>query len=114
MDDDVKNGFIKQVIMPDERRNSIQIPKEWFGKRVEVILYTTIAGVEKPPSNATPFMIKHPRIKSKRAAGSPELLSENLVRADRDGRESSNAGDNSDILLPAQKRRAVLESFYDD
>jgi len=30
------------------------------------------------------------------------------------GRVSTNDGDNSDILLPVQKRQAVLDSFYDN
>jgi len=83
---DAKHGFIRRVIMPGERRNSIPIPKEWSGKRVEVILYTVVADVEKPSSNSKPFKVNRQRLESMRASGSTGLLSENLVRSDRDAR----------------------------
>jgi len=78
--------LIRQVIMPDESQNNIPIPREWFGKRVEVILYTSPADWEKPPANATPFKVNRRRLESKRAPCPTGLLSENLIRADRDAR----------------------------
>ena len=86
IENDAKHGFIRQVIMPGERRNNIPIPRAWFGKRVEVILYTAPEDAEKPLPNAMPFKVNRQYLESVRAPGSPGLLSENLIRADRDAR----------------------------
>jgi len=86
IENDAKHGFIRQVIMPGEHRDNIPIPREWFGKRVEIILYTAPTEAEKPPPNTTPFKVNRRRLESMRAPGSPGLLSENLIRADRDAR----------------------------
>jgi len=84
-------GLFRQVMTPDEQRNSILIPKEWYGMRVEVILFPVAPDTEtdfspSPLPNAIPFKVNRRRLKSMRVSSVPELLSDNLIRADRDAR----------------------------
>ena len=79
----VKHGLFRQVITPDEQRNNILIPKEWYGKKVEVILVPIPAETQSP---AKPFRVNRRRLESMRVSGNPVMLSENLIRADRDAR----------------------------
>ena len=83
VENSVKHGLFRQVITPDERRNSIPIPKEWYGMEVEVILFPVPA---KTPPAAKPFFVPRRRVGSARASSNPAMLSENLIRADRDAR----------------------------
>ena len=86
---DIERGVFRQVVTPDERCNSVRIPKEWYGRRVEVILFPVPSNVEadvSPLPGATPFKVNRRRLKAMRVSATPELLSENLIRADRDAR----------------------------
>jgi len=33
-----KKAFFRQVIIPDDHHINIPVPREWFGKRVEVVI----------------------------------------------------------------------------
>ena len=79
-------GLFKQVITPDEHRASVHIPREWFGRRVEVLIFPVPMEMETAPIPAKPFKVNRRRLESMRVSSSPEFLSDNLVRADRDAR----------------------------
>ena len=84
-------GLFRQVVTPDEQCNSVHIPKEWYGRQVEIILFPLSPDTETdfsplPLPNAVPFKVNRRRLKSMRVSSSPELLSDNLIRADRDAR----------------------------
>ena len=36
------SGFFRQILKPDEHRNSVSIPKELFGKTVEVVIFPVL------------------------------------------------------------------------
>ena len=75
-----------QEITPDERRNSILIPKEWYGKRVDVVFFPASSNAEPSPQGGKPFKVNRRHLESMRVSVATELLSENLIRADRDAR----------------------------
>ena len=79
-------GLFKQVITPGEHCDSVHIPRQWFGRRVEVLIFPLPADTETAPPAAKPFRVNRRRLESMRAPSSPEFLSDNLIRADRDAR----------------------------
>ena len=78
-----KRGVFRRIITPDERSNSILIPEEWYGTKMEVTF--TPVPPETPPA-PKPFVAPRHRVGTVRASGDPAMLSENLIRADRDAR----------------------------
>ena len=88
----VEHGLFNQVITPSERHNRIFFPKELYGKRVQVVFFpaTTEKGMEndqpKPLRNTKPFIPPRHRVGTMRVSNNLVLLSENLIRADRDAR----------------------------
>jgi len=33
------SAFFRQIVIPDEHRDSIPFPREWFGQRVQVLMF---------------------------------------------------------------------------
>jgi len=44
----------KQVMIPNERNNSITIPKEWYGMRVEIIATSVVSPRKQVKDNDIP------------------------------------------------------------
>ena len=84
-----KRGLFRQVVTPNEHRNNIPIPKEWYGKRIGVILYPMPVEPDKQQTYETAqksFRVNRRRLETMRVSGNPAMTSENLIRADRDAR----------------------------
>ena len=78
--------LFRKVITPDEQCGNIAIPKEWFGMKVEVIVFPV-------PSNrkdavlpqSGPFRVNREWLASMRVK--PEAMtSDELIRSERDSR----------------------------
>ena len=80
-------ALFRKVITPNEQCDNVAIPKEWFGMKVEVILFPIPADAkDAPPPHGMPFRANRRRLESAHAPSAPGLLSENLIRAERDAR----------------------------
>ena len=80
-------ALFRKVITPNEHCDNIAIPKEWFGMSVEVIVFPVPSNAEGiVPSPKVPFRVNRRRLESMRVSSTPGLLSENVIRADRDAR----------------------------
>ena len=80
-------ALFREVVTLNERCDNIAIPKEWFGMRVEVIAFPVPVDAEGvTPSPKVPFRVNRRRLETMRVSSTPELLSENVIRADRDAR----------------------------
>ena len=81
-----------QYLTPSEKNNTITIPKKWYGKHIGVIFYQATPepeSGEKPtvdPKNKKPFVIDRRFLKTMRMCTNPAMMSDNLIRADRDAR----------------------------
>jgi hypothetical protein len=45
----------RQVFTPNERNNAVVIPREWYGEKIEVIVFPIVGSSRKVESRAIPF-----------------------------------------------------------
>ncbi len=44
----------RQIITPDESHNTIPIPRQWFGRTVEVLVFPVVPGPDTPAAASPP------------------------------------------------------------
>jgi hypothetical protein len=48
-------AMYRQVLTPDEQNNTIVIPREWYGRKIEVVAFPVVESGRSAKSDATPL-----------------------------------------------------------